>query len=505
MIFNIKPELEEKLDELIELFSTMNPTEALEQISFLIFLKRLEEEDNKKANDALLEEKDFDSIFKDNEGCQWSKWANMSADAIIKQVRDVVFPFIRTLHDESFIYAKYLKNATFNIENPQTLVQAVKIINLEELNKKDSFTDGLIYKYLLSRLNIEGQNKQYKTPDHIVHLMIELVKPTVDDSICDPTCATGNFLEACYQHILKQNSSPEFIKKDEYGNVYDLKGDKLENKWDKFNKNTFYGFNVSQSMTRVAIMNLMMHGLQNPNIQQIDTLSRQYEEANKYSLIICNPPFNNKVNTSDIRTDFTVTAKKSIYYYLELIFNLLTIGGRCAVIVPEGIAFGIKKNEKKVKELLMNYARLDAVIKLHLKIFQPFGKDISTNILVFTKGEPTEKVWFYEMESDGYTIDKKRTKIDGWGDIPDIIEKFNKRDIEDFSDRTKKCFFVTFEEIKKENYDLSFNKYKIIRYEEINFGDPKELIQKIINFEEQILNTSKEVEKLLNGERENNA
>lgn len=498
MIINIKPELQEELDELLDLFSTMNPTEALEQISFLVFLKRLEEEDNKKANDALLEEKEFMSVFKDNENCKWSKWANMSADDIIKHVRDVVFPFIRTLHDESLIYAKYLKNATFNIENPQTLVQAVRIISSKELNQKDSFTDGLIYKYLLSKLNIEGQNKQYKTPDHIVHLMIALVKPTVDDTICDPTCATGNFLEACYQHILKENTSPEFIKHDEYGNEYGLKGDKLESKWDKFNKSTFYGFNVSQSITRVAIMNLMMHGLQNPNIQQMDTLSRRYEEANKYSLIICNPPFNNKVNASDIRIDFSVTAKRSIYYYLELIYNLLTIGGKCAVIVPEGIVFGIKKNEKKVKELLMKDSRLDAVIKLHPKIFQPFGKDVSTNILVFTKGEQTEKVWFYEMESDGYTIDKKRTKIDGWGDIPDIIEKFNKRDKEDFSDRTKKCFFVPFEEIKNEKYDLSFNKYKVIKYKEVDYGNPKELIKNITNYEEQILKTSREVEQLLN-------
>jgi type I restriction enzyme M protein len=498
MIINIKPELKEKLDELLELFDTMNPTEALEQISFLVFLKRLEEDDNKKANDALLEEKQLTSVFKDNDNCKWSKWATKSADEIIKHVRDVVFPFIRTLHDESFVYAKYLKNATFNIENPQTLVQAVNIINSEELNRRDSLTDGLIYKYLLSQLNIEAQNKQYKTPDHIIYLMVQLVKPTVDDVICDPTCATGTFLESCYQHVLKENTSPEFIKKDEYGNEYDLKGDKLESKWEKFNTGTFCGFNVSQSMTRVAIMNLMMHGLQNPNIQQMDTLSRQYEEANKYSLIICNPPFNNKVNASDLRTDFTVTAKKSIYYYLELIFNLLTIGGRCAVIVPEGIAFGTKKNEKKVKELLIKDSRLDAVIKLHSKIFQPFGKDVSTNILVFTKGEQTEKVWFYEMEADGYTIDKKRTKIDGWGDIPDIIEKFNTLDTEDFSDRTKKCFFVPFEEIKKEKYDLSFNKYHVTMYEEVDYGDPKELIENITNYEEQILKTSKEVKELLN-------
>jgi len=505
MIISIKPELQEKLDELLELFSTMNPTEALEQISFLIFLKRLEEDDKNKSNDALLEEKHFVSVFENNEKCKWSSWANMSADDIIKHVRDVVFPFIRSLDDQSFFYAKYLKNAIFNIENPQTLVQAVKIINLEELNKKDSFSDGLIYKYLLSRLNIEAQNKQYKTPDHIVHLMIELVKPTVNDLICDPTCATGNFLESCYQHILKENTSSEFIKQDDYGNEYDLKGDKLERNWEKFNKNTFYGFNVSQSMTRVAIMNLMMHGLQNPNIQQKDTLSRQYEEVNKYSLIICNPPFNNKVNVSDIRTDFSVTASKSIYYYLELIYNLLTIGGRCAVIIPEGIAFGTKKNEKKVKELLMKDSRLDAVIKLHPKIFQPFGKDVSTNILVFTKGEQTEKVWFYEMESDGYTIDKKRTKIDGLGDIPDIIEKFKNIDTEDFSDRTKKCFFVPFEEIKNEKYDLSFNKYKVTKYEEVNYGDPKEIIKNLTDYEEQILKTSKEVEQLLNKGDENNA
>jgi len=502
----IKPELQEKLNELLELFDTMNPTEALEQVSFLVFLKRLEEEDNLKSNDAMLEGKEFKSVFEGNEECKWSGWINKSADQILTHVRDIVFPFIRDLEDESFIYAKYLKNATFNIENPQTLVQATKIINSEELNQKDSFTDGLIYKYLLSKLNIEGQNKQYKTPDHIIHLMMMLVNPTVEDTICDPTCASGNFLESCHQHILKENTSEEFIKKDEYGNEYNYKGDKLGNKWDKFNNNTFYGFNVSQSMTRVAIMNLMMHGLHNPNIKQMDTLSSQYEEAEKYSLILCNPPFNQKVNTSDLRSDFTVTASKSIYYYLELIFNLLEpSGGRCAVIIPEGIAFGTKSNEIKVKKLILNDARLDAVIKLHPKIFQPFGKDVSTNILVFTKGEPTEKVWFYELESDGYTQDKKRIFIDGWGDIPDIIEKFNQRETEDFSDRKSKCFFVGIDEIKTNKYDLSFNKYKDIVYEEVDYGDPKELIEKITDYEEKILTTSKEVKELLNAEVDKNA
>jgi type I restriction enzyme M protein len=517
--FTIKPELQEKLDELLELFNSMNPTEALEQISFLVFLKRLEEEDNKKSNDALLEGKEFESVFKDNEECKWSGWINKPADrtetdengkqitlGILTHVRDIVFPFIRTLKDEFFIYAKYLKNATFNIENPQILVQATKIISSEELNKKDSFTDGLIYKYMLSQLNIEGQNKQYKTPDHIIYLMMKLVNPTVDDTICDPTCAAGNFLESCHQHILKGNTSQEFIKKDEHGNEYDYKGDKLEGKWDKFNNNTFYGFNVSQSMTRVAIMNLMMHGLHNPHIQQMDTLSSQYEEAEKYSLILCNPPFNNKVNTSDLRSDFTVTATKSIYYYLELIFNLLEPnGGRCAVIVPEGIAFGTKSNETKVKKLLLNEARLDAVIKLHPKIFQPFGKDVSTNILIFTKGEATEKVWFYEMESDGYTKDKKRIFIDGLGDIPDIIDKYYQRDTEKSSDRKSKCFFVDIEEIKENKLDLSFNKYKEIIYKETDYGNPKELIEKITNYEEKIIKTSKEVKELLNAGVDNNA
>jgi type I restriction enzyme M protein len=221
---------------------------------------------------------------------------------------------------------------------------------------------------------------------------------------------------------------------------------------------------------------------------------------------MCNPPFNNKVNTSDLRSDFTVTASKSIYYYLELIFNLLEpSGGRCAVIIPEGIAFGTKSNETKVKKLLLNEARLDAVIKLHPKIFQPFGKDVSTNILVFTKGEPTEKVWFYELESDGYTQDKKRIFIDGWGDIPDIIEKFNQRETEDFSDRKSKCFFVGIDEIKTNKYDLSFNKYKDIVYEEVDYGDPNELIEKITDYEEKILTTSKEVKELLNAEVDKNA
>lgn len=338
---------------------------------------------------------------------------------------------------------------------------------------------------------MEGDNKQYKTPDHIIDMMVELVAPDADDVICDPVCATGGFLVHAYEKILKSYTSKEFLEKKE------LVADKLgKEKRAKLEKNIF-GFNDNQSMTRTAMMNLMMHMIKNPNIIQNHTLSARYDEQEKYSLILSNPKFNEKINESDLNSSFTIkTADKSIYLYLELVMRLLSTGGRAAIIVSEGLIFDTKGQGKTLKQTLLKDCRLDAVIKLHSKIFQPFGKDVSTSILIFTKSEKTEEVLFYEMENDGLSIDKKRTKVDKT-DIPDIIEKFKTKDSNEFNDRTQKYFKVPFKEIKDNNYDLSFNTYKDFIYEEKKYDSSESMLSNIITAEENILENSKKYYKLL--------
>jgi len=246
-------------------------------------------------------------------------------------------------------------------------------------------------------------------------------------------------------------------------------------------------------MVRIALMNLMMHGIENPKISQENTISKRFEQRNYYDVILANPPFKGSIDESDLSDTFTVQTKKTELLFLELMFNLLNKGGRCAVIVPDGVLFGNSNAHRNIRKLLLEECRLDAVISMPSGVFKPYA-GVSTGILVFTKGEPTQKVWFYEMESDGFTLDDKRNKIDGKGDIPDIIEKFKKRSKEKYEDRSAKCFFVPFEEIKEKDYDLSISKYKKIKYEEVACEKPHIIKKKILELENKIVKALNDLE-----------
>jgi len=452
-----------------------------QQISYLIFLKQLEKQDQVNIRNARIKNERYDSIFDGSENCKWSSWNNMQGEEMLTHVRDIVFPFLRELDENATPYAKYLKNANFAISDGKKLTRSVKIINSEEFEDREKI--GEIYHFLLSNLNIEQENKQYKTPDHIIRLIIELVQPKINDLICDPTCATGNFLVESYEHIIDKYS------KDGY------KGFKLGTKErTKLKNETFYGFNANQAMSRVAMMNLMTHGVSNPNITMMNTLSGLYKEAEKYNVVITNPPFNDKVSEDEVSEDFTISSKKSIILYLELVIRLLRIGGRCAVIVPEGVLFGTNKAEKLIKEKLLDECRTDAVIKMHSKIFKPFGKDISSNIIVFTKGEETKEILFYNMENDGLSVDDKRNPIEE-NDIPDILTKFTSK--EKPTDRKSKCFTVSVEEIKENELNLSFSAYQEIEYKEIEYEDPDKIVEKIMIKEDEIKYNVDEIKKIM--------
>jgi len=482
-------QLKSKINQLWDKFwsgGISNPLQAIEQMSYLLFMKQLEDGDISREQNAQLSGKKHKSIFEGHEDCRWSQWTNLPADKILAHVRDTVFPFLRGMGDENSLYSQYMKNAIFSIPTPSLLIEAVKIINDMHIKEQNRDTRGDIYEYLLSELKTSGKNGQFRTPRHIIKMMVELIDPKKGDAICDPACGTAGFLVAAYERILRNNTSKEFIKQDKGGNEYNFKGDKLnETQWKMLRERTLYGFDFDQTMVRISLMNLMMHGITIPNIRQLDTLSTRYDEENHYDIVLANPPFKGSIDESEMSGKFTIRTKKTEILFLELMYNILTSGGKCAVIVPDGVLFGNSKAHRKIREKLIKECRLDAVISMPPGVFKPYA-GVSTGVLIFTKGESTKKVWFYDMTSDGYSLDDKRTFIDGKGDIPDIIAKFGKRDNEKFEDRKAKCFYVPADEIIENDYDLSISKYKEIEYEEVEYEKPKVIIKKILTIEKQI-------------------
>ena len=345
----------------------------------------------------------------------------------------------------------------------------------------------------MNELTTAGKNGQFRTPRHIIKMMVALANPEFGDKICDPACGTAGFLVNAYEHILKGNTSRELVKKDEHGNEYNFKGDKLNPiQWKSLRENTLYGFDIDSTMVRISLMNLMMHGITRPNIVQVNSLSSRFNEENYYDVALANPPFTGSIDESEINENLRVTSKKTELLFLSLIYRLLNDHGRCAVIVPEGVLFGNSNAHKSIRKLLLEKCRLDAVISMPSGVFKPYAW-VSTAVLFFTKGEPTKRVWFYKMESDGYSLDDKRTFIDGKGDIPDIIRHFNDRERENPSDRKKKFFFVPIKDIAEKDYDLSISKYREIEYEEVKYEKPEVLKEKILKLEEEIIEGLKEL------------
>ena len=466
-----------------------NPLQAIEQMSFLIFMKRLEDEEVARDQNAKLLGDKHNSIFKGNEDCKWSKWTEKPAEQMLEHVRDTVFPFLRKLNGgENSIYSKYMKNASFSIPTASLLVEAVKIINDMHIKEQNRDTKGDLYEYLLSQLQTAGKNGQFRSPRHIINMMVELLDPKYGEKICDPACGTAGFLVSAFDHILKNNTSVDLIKEKNYA------GDKSnENQWAILRDSTLYGYDFDDVMIKISLMNLMMHGINNPNIEQRNTLSKRYDESNCYEIILANPPFKGSIDESEIGENFRTKTKKTELLFLELMYNLLTNSGRCSVIVPDGVLFGNSKAHVNIRKLLLEKCRLDAVISMPSGVFKPYA-GVSTAVLYFTKGEPTREVWFYDMKSDGFSLDDKRTPQPDKNDLPDIIERFRNRIKEKPTDRKKKCFFVPFEEIKSNNYDLSISKYKEIEYEEIQYEKPEVIKKKILEYEQKIIGALKDLE-----------
>jgi len=458
-------ELKSKIRKLWDKFwsgGISNPLQAIEQISYLIFMKKIEDKDVLEQQNATLKEIKFKSIFEENKNCRWSEWSEYSSDKILSHVRDAVFPFMRNLGEEDSLYSKYMKDASFSLPTASLLIEAVNIINDLHIKEQNQDTQGDIYEYLLSELTTAGKNGQFRTPRHIIRMMINLAKPELGDRILDPACGTAGFLVNAYEHILKTNQK---------NGVSTLTSQKKR----ILDEESLYGYDIDRTMVRIAVMNLMMHGITNPKIKGEDTLSKRYNENGTYDLILANPPFKGSINESEKSDEFTISTSKTELLFLELMYNSLSVGGRCSLIVPDGVLFGNSNAHKSIRKLLLEKCRLDAIISMPSGIFKPYA-GVSTAVLFFTKGEPTEEVWFYDMEADGFSLDDKRNEIDK-NDIPDILERFEKRLKENNEDRFKKNFFVPIKEIKENDWDLSINKYRKQKEEEINYRDSKEIIK----------------------------
>ena len=487
-------ELKNKVDGLWEIFWTgglTNPLDVIEQMTYLMFIRDLDDSDNVHMKESIMLGLPYKSIFEENvtigdrkvpgNQLKWSVFHDFPAQKMYANMQENVFTFIKNLHgDKESAYAKYMGDAIFKIPTPALLTKVIDGIdglNLEGDSKGD------LYEYLLSKLESAGKNGQFRTPRHIIQMMVELVKPVPSDIICDPAMGSAGFLMAAQQY-LRKNHKDLFLNAEQR---------------EHFNHEMFYGFDMDRTMLRIGAMNMLLHGVDDPNIEYKDSLSEMNTDKEKYSLILANPPFKGSLDYDGVSADLLKVAKtkKTELLFLVLFLRIMKIGGRAAVIVPDGVLFGSSRAHKAIRKELIENHKLDAVISMPSGVFKPYA-GVSTAILLFTKtgAGGTDKVWFYDMKADGRTLDDKRQEIEE-NDIPDIIERFKNLDKEIDRKRTDKSFMVPKQDIVDNSYDLSINKYKEIEYVPVEYPPTSEIMANIRELEMEIGKEMDELERLL--------
>lgn len=481
----ITGELKSKVDKIWETFWTggiTNPLEVIEQFTYLLFIKNLDEIETRKESEALLLGFPYIGMFPANrQALRWSRFKNEEATQMYQTVATEVFPFIKSLHaNQDSAYTKYMGDAIFKIPTPQMLTKLVDMIDVLPLTPD---TKGDLYEYLLSKVATAGTNGQFRTPRHIIDMMVKLMKPTPSDVIVDPAAGSAGFLVSAQQYL-----------RDNHADLFHNQGLK-----EHFNNDMFYGFDMDRTMLRIGAMNMMLHGVDNPNIEYKDSLSEQNKDEDKYTLILANPPFKGSLDYEAVSADLlkVTKTKKTELLFLSLFLRILKTGGRCASIVPDGVLFGSSKAHKDIRKEIVENHKLEAVISLPSGVFKPYA-GVSTAILILTKTTVggTDHVWFYDMKADGYSLDDKRQPIQD-NDIPDIIERFSHLENEVERQKTEQSFFVSVDEIRETGYDLSINKYKEIEYEEVQYEAPSIIVKKIQTLEEEIQQGLKELEKMI--------
>ena len=461
-------ELKNKVDGLWEIFWTgglTNPLDVIEQMTYLMFIRDLDDSDNVHMKESIMLGLPYKSIFEENvtigdrkvpgNQLKWSVFHDFPAQKMYANMQENVFPFIKNLHgDKESAYAKYMGDAIFKVPTPVMLDKIVTAMDeiyekMEQLRSED--VRGDIYEYLLSKLATAGVNGQFRTPRHIIKMMVEMMDPKADDLICDPACGTSGFLVESSEYLRKKKKAEVLFN--------------AKNK-EHYMNHMFHGYDMDRTMLRIGAMNMMTHGVSNPNIEYRDSLSDQNEDKEKYSLILANPPFKGSLDYDIVSADLlkVCKTKKTELLFLTLFVRMLKTGGRCACIVPDGVLFGSSKAHKDIRKAIVEEQRLEAVISMPSGVFKPYA-GVSTAILIFTKTGHggTDKVWFYDMKADGRSLDDKRSEVKE-NDIPDIIARFKNLEAENDRKRTDQSFFVEKQEIVDNAYDLSINKYKEIEY-----------------------------------------
>jgi type I restriction enzyme M protein len=522
-----------------------NPLTAIEQITYLLFMKRLDDMDSKRIRDAewtgeayesrfsgtyipYLDESKFEfdkkqaGTFWEHEGNQlretleeakkprskeelrWSFFKTMTpADKMLEHIRYNVFPFLKLLNGGLSPFTQHMANAVFIVEKPSLLVEAIKKIEEIFLEiEKDanegghSFQDiqGDVYEMLLGEIATAGKNGQFRTPRHIIKLIADLVEPKLGKRVADPACGTGGFLLGAYQYVLTDlvsQKDPSKLVKDNDGFERGTLSAVLTEDVKKILEDSFYGYDIDITMVRLGLMNLMMHGIDNPHINYKDTLSKSYNEEAQFDIVLANPPFTGSIDKGDINESLKLQTTKTELLFVERIYTMLKMGGVAAIIVPQGVLFGAGKAFVQLREKLVEEAELNAVITMPSGVFKPYA-GVSTSILIFTKGGVTENTWFYEMKDDGYELNDRRAEkykeggVRDYGDLQDIISKYRNRNPQTDIDKTAQCFFVSKKEIKDNNYDLSMSKYQEKIFEEIEYEEPSLIFEELEKLEETI-------------------
>jgi type I restriction enzyme M protein len=513
-------QLRNDIDKLWEKFWTggiANPLTVIEQISYLMFARMLDMQESASERKAAQTKKAFDPLFPtDKEGqlLRWKNFKNMSGKEMRNHLREKVYPHFSTINMGQSDIGEFMRDADMEIKNESVLVAAVEMV--EQLPLTDSDIKGDIYEYLLSKLTTAGINGQFRTPRHIIDMMIELADVQPTDVICDPACGTAGFLARTMEYLNRKHSSEFGIFTDEDGNTH-YTGDQLEPWREHINNDMFWGFDFDTTMLRVSAMNMLLHGVGSANIHYQDSLNKSIKdnypmhEQDAFDVVLANPPFKGSLDESSTNPDILkiVKTKKTELLFVAHILRALKLGGRAAVIVPDGVLFGSSKAHQQLRKTLIDENQLEGIVSLPSGVFKPYA-GVSTAILIFTKGGETEQVWFYDLTADGYSLDDKRTEIEA-NDIPDCLEQWSnyrqsreQNDViqsaakeSNFEDRTQQAFLVPAEEIRNNKYDLSINRYKEIVYEEEVYDPPKDILKRLMKLEGEIQQELKELEGML--------
>ncbi len=473
----ITGELRSQVDKIWEAFWTggiSNPLTVIEQFTFILFLRRLDEQQlvaEKKAN--LVGISVQNPIYTEaHKKFRWHTFKHLDPESLFALFTQpqadsgnlTTFEHMKQLGSDVGVFARFMKGATFMIPTPRLLDQVVQMIDKIQMDDRD--TKGDLYEYLLSKIATAGTNGQFRTPRHIIKMMVDIMQPTQEDTVCDPACGSAGFLVATGEYV--HENHPDWFNDQTFRTHY--------------NNTMFTGLEFDSTMLRIGAMNLQLHGIENPNLMGRDALSEANAELrDQYSLILANPPFKGSLDYDSVESSLlkTVKTKKTELLFLALILRMLKIGGRCAVIIPDGVLFGSSNAHKQLRETVLSKHKLEAIISMPSGVFKPYA-GVSTAIVVFTKTNNggTDKVWFYDMQADGYSLDDKRSPIAA-SDIPDIVSRFAQRELEQDRARTEKSFLVPLAEIKANDWDLSINRYKEIVYEEVGYEAPAKIIADI--------------------------